>query len=218
MSNRLKTRRTWISVAAGAGALVVAAATAGGPGRRLDRRLYRATNGVGPLPRRADPFFEGVTELGSIWAAAGAAAAVASFGRRREALDALGAAGLMWLVGQGLKKVVRRPRPYDSLPEVRLLILKPRGTSWPSSHPAVLAAFLVVLTRDLSASRPVKAGGASLTGLVAVSRVALGVHFPSDVVGGVLLGLGLADVWSLAMSRTVLGRPYSVPSPGTVSG
>ena len=54
------------------------------------------------------------------------------------------------LVGQGLKRLYLRVRPYDALPEVvRLLIGKPKGTSWPSSHPAVLLAFLTVAGPEL---------------------------------------------------------------------
>ena len=38
----------------------------------------------------------------------------------------------MWLVGQGLKRLYLRVRPYDALPDaVRLLIGRPSGTSWP---------------------------------------------------------------------------------------
>src|SRR5438105_11199167 len=115
-----------------AAALTLGAATAGGPGRRLDRRLYRAINRN--EGRLADLSLEGLTELGSIWAAGGAAVVLAMRGRRREALDAFGAAGAMWVAGQLAKRLVNRPRPYDAV-QGRLLIERPRGTSWPSSHP-----------------------------------------------------------------------------------
>jgi membrane-associated phospholipid phosphatase len=192
----------WFSAAGAVGAFAIAAATADGEGRALDRRLYRVINGAwGP---RADLLFKGITELGSIWASVGATAALARAGRRREALDALGAAGTMWVLGQALKRLVVRPRPYDALEGLRLLIDRPRGTSWPSSHPAVLLAFVTVATRNLDASASTKAAAALLAGAVGLSRVYLGVHYPADVAGGVLLGRSVADAWSAAVSPRFL--------------
>jgi membrane-associated phospholipid phosphatase len=189
---------------AGMAALLLALVTAGGRGRGLDRRLYRRLNRArGP---RSDRFFWTVTELGSIWASAGAAALLAVRGRRREGLDALGAAGAMWVLGQLAKRAVDRPRPYLAMRDVRLLIDRPQGTSWPSSHPAVLLAFVTVAGRDLGLSLPARAGAAAVAGTVGFSRVYLGVHYPADVVGGLLLGRGVADLWSSLASPGVL-RP-----------
>lgn len=206
----------WFPAAAGMGALAVAALSAGGRGQALDRRVYRAINrGGGGL---TDGLFKGVTEFGSVWASVGATVALARGGRRKEALDALGAALTMWLLGQGLKKLWRRPRPYHSLKAVRLLIAEPAGTTWPSSHPAVLLAFVTVAARDLGASLPVKAAVAVLAGVVGTSRVYLGVHYPADVAGGLLLGRGVADLWTALVSPKILGRLPSVTVPGTVTG
>jgi membrane-associated phospholipid phosphatase len=201
-------------VAATAGAAAVAALTVGGRGQALDRWLYMRLNGS----RRpgADVLFKGVTELGSLWAAVGATVALSASGRRREALDALGAATAMWGVGQALKRVLLRPRPYDSLPELRLLIDRPRGTSWPSSHPAVLVAYLTVASRNLGSGKAIGSAMAGLAGLVGLSRVYLGVHFPADVVGGVLLGRAVADAWSAGVSPRRWSSRKGV-WPGTVT-
>src|ERR687892_656078 len=143
------TRRRWIPALAGMGALAVSALSAGGRGQAMDRRIYRAMNGGGN--GLTDAVFKGVTELGSLWASAGAAIALTRRGRRREALDALGAAGATWLMGQAVKKLWRRPRPYQNLADARRMIDEPRGSSWPSSHPAVLLSFVLVAGRDLRA-------------------------------------------------------------------
>ena len=191
---------------AGVAALFLALLTAGGRGRGLDHRLYRRLNRArGP---RSDRFFWTVTELGSIWASAGAAAVLAVRGRRREGIDALGAAGAMWVLGQLGKRIVDRPRPYIALRDARLLIDRPKGTSWPSSHPAVLLTFVTVAGRNLGLSPPAKAGAAAMAGTVGLSRVYLGVHYPADVVGGLLLGRGVADLWSsLATPRMLRPAP-----------
>jgi membrane-associated phospholipid phosphatase len=208
-------RRRWFPAVAGAGALATALLTAKGRGRSFDDGLYRNLNrGRGP---RADAFFKGITELGSILASAGAATAIAASGRRRQALDALGAAGAMWVVGQAAKRSVLRPRPYHALPGVRLLIGEPRGTTWPSSHPAVLLSFLTVAARDLDASRTMKAALAGVALLVGWSRIYLGVHYPADVAGGLLLGRGVADLWSALMSPWIVGRLPTQEVPDTVS-
>ncbi len=206
--------RRWLPIAAGVGAVAIAGATARGRGRDLDRRLYRVLDR--PARPVVDRCFEAITELGSIWASGAAAAVMAGRGRGREGLDALGAAGAMWAIGQLLKKAVR-PRPYDALTEVRLRIDRPRGTSWPSSHPAVLLAFVSVASRDVGASRLVRGGLAALAGAVGVSRVALGVHYPADVAGGLLLGGGLAGLWSGAVSPRIVGSPPSLGMAGTVT-
>jgi undecaprenyl-diphosphatase len=172
-------------------ALAVGVWTSSGRGRELDERAFRELNrDRGPA---ADAAFHGVTELGSIWASTGAAAVLLAAGRRRAAARGLAAAGFAWLAGQGLKKVFRRPRPYVADPAAaRVLIGPPRATSWPSSHPAVLLAFTTAAGRELGVGGP---GRAVLDGLgfaVGLSRSHVGVHYPADVVGGVLVGKAVA--------------------------
>lgn len=205
----------WFPAVSGAAALGVGLLTIRGRGRRADERLYRRLNrsrGAG-----TDAAFRGITELGSIWASAGAAAALAARDRPREGLDALGAAAAMWAVGQGAKRVFRRPRPYEALGDIRLLIGRPRGTSWPSSHPAVILAFVTVASRDLGLAPAARAALAGLAAAVGVSRVYLGVHYPGDVAGGLLLGRGVAGLWSTLVSPRVVGCAPTVLAPGTVS-
>jgi membrane-associated phospholipid phosphatase len=172
-------------------AVAVGVWTSGGRGREADDRAFRALNrDRGPA---LDALFHGVTELGSIWASVGAAAVLAASGRRRAAAGGLAAAGLTWLAGQGLKRVFLRPRPYVVAPEAtRVLIGPPRATSWPSSHPAVLLAFATVAARRLEVGAPGRAALDALGALVGVSRTYVGVHYPADVVGGVLLGKAVA--------------------------
>ncbi len=203
VSTRASRRNGLAGAAAGtAAALAVAAATSTPPGRAIDRAVFTAVNrGQGP---QADAVMKGVTELGSIMASAAAAGVLTLAGRRRAAGEALAAAGAMWLLGQGLKRVVRRPRPYDAAPSLsslRRLVHKPNGTSWPSSHPAVLLAFVTVAGRRLGLSRTVRAGLSALAATVGVSRVYVGVHYPSDVVGGMLLGRAVAATVDGVTSR-----------------
>jgi membrane-associated phospholipid phosphatase len=204
-------RRRWFPLVGGVAAAGVAVLSARGRGKQLDRSLYRALNGTGGPVR--DLFFKAITELGSIWASSAAASVMAARKRHREGMDALGAAVAMWALGQGLKRVVGRPRPYLALDDYRLLIAKPKGTTWPSSHPAVLLAFATVASRDLDVSPPAKAGLLATAAVVGISRVYLGVHFPADVAGGLLLGRAVADMWSAVVSPKLIGQLPSVASP-----
>lgn len=183
------------AAALAAGSLAVGVWALGDRGRAADERAFRSLNQ--DRGAAADGLALGVTELGSIWAAVGAAAVIASAGRRDAAVRGLGAAGIAWLAGQGLKKVFERPRPYEVDREgVRLLIGPPRASSWPSSHPAVLLAFITAAGRGAGLRRGARVGLAGLALAVGASRIHVGVHYPADVVGGLLLGRAVGEAVS----------------------
>jgi undecaprenyl-diphosphatase len=193
-------RVLWAGKLAAGAVAIGLGAVKGQEGPAVDRELFGLVNrGHGP---RADAYFGAVTELGSLWASGAAAGALLASGERRAAARALTAAGATWLLLQGVKRVVERPRPSVADPEgTRLLIAVPPATSWPSSHPAVLTTFTRVVARELGLGRLART---ALTGLdlsVAVSRVYLGVHYPSDVASGLLLGRAVARVWPRGRPR-----------------
>ena len=176
----------------GGAALAIGVAASGGPGRDADERAFRAVNGA--ADPRLDRTAGAITELGSIWASIGAAAVLALAGHRRAAGRGLVAAGSVWLLGQGLKRVFERPRPYEADAEgTRLLIGTPSASSWPSSHPAVLLAFVEAAGREARLRPAARVALTGLAGAVGVSRVVVGVHYPADVAGGLLLGRAVAE-------------------------
>ena len=102
-----------------------------------------------------------------------------------------------------LKPVFGRARPCQTLQELRLLVRCPHSFSMPSGHAIssfAAAAALFYLPRyfvPLSARwYPV-----ILAACVALSRIYLGVHYPSDVIVGAILGSAVALLFSLLYER-----------------
>lgn len=101
----------------------------------------------------------------------------------------LGESGVVTLV----KMIVGRPRP----PLLPHLVATP-GASFPSGHAAGTAATYVVVALAFTVSSSVVlrwwaiAAAGVLIAAVAASRVLLGVHYPTDVLGGAALGIAFA--------------------------
>ncbi len=149
----------------------------------------------GPL---VDRVVSAATDLGSMFAVAGTAGVLATSHRLRSAVDVFGGGMLAWSAAQGLKPLVRRPRPYQ-LEKAERLVAEPSGSSWPSAHPAVVAAVASVLSPRLP--RNGRGVGTVIAVFVAASRVYVGVHYPTDVVAGLGIGALSGTAWQGAATR-----------------
>ena len=87
-----------------------------------------------------------------------------------------------------LKPLVGRVRPYEVEATLAPESARPTGSSFPSGHAATAFAAAVALSRTWRGGRLV---WWTLAVLAALSRVYLGVHYPTDVVGGAVLGAAL---------------------------
>lgn len=141
-----------------------------------------------------DAFFRGVTWLGSLYVLTPLAvlgAAILLHGRRWREIPFLvvGFGGAVLLVHLA-KALLDRPRPTLVEPLVAL----PADSSFPSAHTTQIAAFALCLAFIIHRTIPewqFIAGvlAVALVAAVALSRIYLQVHFPSDVLGGLLLGV-----------------------------
>ena len=85
-----------------------------------------------------------------------------------------------------LKNLVARTRPYDVNTGIQLLVAKLRDYSFPSGHTA--ASFASVTALYLSGERRIWIIALVISCLIALSRLYLYVHYPTDVLGGIIFG------------------------------
>lgn len=104
------------------------------------------------------------------------------------------------LVNLILKNVIARVRPYVLVEGLQLITREPSDYSFPSGHSG--AAFAVASVLLLCMPRKVGIPAVILAALIAFSRLYLGAHFPTDVIGGILIGCltGFA-AWKLVWKK-----------------
>jgi membrane-associated phospholipid phosphatase len=152
----------------------------------LDERGVARVRGL-PHPRAADAALAGLsraTDHSAGWFAAGLAGAALDRRRRRRWLAATARIGAVELAVRAVKRAHSRRRP-----DLPALAPVTSPNSFPSAHTAAatvaVSAFGGLLPRPLLGV---------LLALTAFSRLYLGVHYPSDVLAGVLIGRACAGL------------------------
>lgn len=179
----------------------------------MDVAIFRAINGAHAAA--LDPIMLAATWLG-VGAGVWFVFALVAMTQPRHRAAAFRAV-LALLLTQGLadhivKPLVGRPRPFEGgVPNARM-IQSPRPTtgSFPSGHAASAVAGAIAMSRIWPQA---SWAFAALGALIAYSRIYVGVHYPSDVLAGALLGLACAWL-ALGGRHRSTWTLQSAPAPG----
>jgi membrane-associated phospholipid phosphatase len=150
----------------------------------LDERLLRVARTRGHTPRaeRAVARFSRLGEHGAVWLAIGVAGAVLDRERGAEWRRATATVAGVFVLNTAIKQVIRRRRP--ELPGLPALTGTPTALSFPSAHASTSFAGARLYTQLGLPVAPLY----SLAMALSLSRLYLGVHYPSDVLAGAALG------------------------------
>lgn len=129
------------------------------------------------------------------WLAVSALGALLQPARRREWLTAGVGAFLAHAAAVVIKRVVKRKRPDH--PAISVNVGTPSQLSFPSAHATSTTAAAILLGRVTGLPLP-----AILVPPMALSRLVLGVHYPSDVLTGVVVGAAVAQSVGAISQRT----------------
>jgi undecaprenyl-diphosphatase len=157
--------------------------------RVLDRGLLRVlrTRGHAPRVEAAVMAYSRAGEHGALWLGIALTGAALHASQRASYLRAVRAILLTYGVNTAIKQVARRARPtFEDLPQLMPTIT---GLSYPSAHASM--SFAAARTLGLALPRGPLYGGAVA---MALSRPYIGVHYPSDVVAGAVLGDAIGTI------------------------
>lgn len=141
-----------------------------------------------PRAERLVSGFSRLGEHGAIWLAIGVGGQVLDRERGTDWRRATGIVAGTYVLNSAIKQIVRRPRPQ--LPGLPALTSTPTKLSFPSAHASTSLVGAISYARLGLPAVPLFALAKGL----ALSRLYLGVHYPSDILAGALLGATVAMV------------------------
>ena len=136
------------------------------------------------------PIFTTITKLGNagiIWIAVSLLLLISKKTRKIGCMGIVALLLSLLINNVCLKNWVARTRPYDAIDSLIPLIKKPTDYSFPSGHTASSFAVACILYRKLPKRYGITA--MVLAVLIAISRLYIGVHYPTDVILGMISGI-----------------------------
>lgn len=141
------------------------------------------------------PVMQGITTLGDggvFWIILSVLLLLFKKTRKVGICCALGLIFDLLVVNIAVKPLVARVRPYEVIKEITILTHQPGDHSFPSGHSAGSFACAWAFFRAYKKKWGVPA--LVLASLIAISRLYVGVHYPTDVIGGIVIGIIVGEL------------------------
>lgn len=169
----------------------------------MNEFLFRLLNTLAGRSEIVDWLLSFLAQPGALLATVGLALyAIYGIAKRRGARErrdilhrwffVFAAALLGWFAADIVKGIVAAPRPFLELSDVTLLFPYGDHDSFPSGHAAFLSGLVAALSFFLPAEKKAFRILLAVTILVGLARVAAGIHWPFDILGGMLFGTAAA--------------------------
>ena len=143
-----------------------------------------------PLLDKIMVFITSLGNGGMIWIAATILLLIPKKTRKVGIMSGVALLGSLIINNHIIKNIVQRPRPFVTFTDLRILIPTPSEFSFPSGHTASSFAAAGVFYSNLPKKFGVPA--VILAGLIGLSRLYVGVHYPTDVIAGIVMGILLS--------------------------
>jgi len=131
-------------------------------------------------------FFTTIGNVGMVWIAI---CVLLLFNKKSRKAGFIGLIALLIteiLCNQLIKEWVQRERPFEHIADFNLLIKNPNSYSFPSGHTTASFAVAIVISKYI---RKLMIPTLVLAILISYSRMYLYVHYPSDILAGIILGV-----------------------------
>lgn len=149
------------------------------------------------------PYVTDLGNMGAVWIII-SLILIANKRYRNAGIMCLVALLLTTITGEGiLKNIVQRPRPFVQYPSIHLIIPKPPSYSFPSGHAGSSFAAAWIIARNL---KKVAVPVYILAAAIAFSRLYLMVHYPSDILAGILLGTACAICAEMLVKKYLIRK------------
>lgn len=111
--------------------------------------------------------------------------------KKEQVVHALIAAFFAWTAAQIIKSIFPVVRPYQVSGELPLTIIPPLDGAFPSAHTAIIfAVAMTIWQHDRKIGKLYLIGAA----IIGIARILANVHYPIDILGGVVLGAAISVV------------------------
>jgi membrane-associated phospholipid phosphatase len=172
-------------------------------GQRIDAWAFLFLNLRGRRPLWLDRFMWSFTQLGNSLTTLILALIIFFAGARLLSYTLILGTLTLWLVVELLKLMVRRRRPFLRLTQARVIGHREAGRSFPSGHTSQIFFVVTLLANSIQPGVAMLTAFYAIAVLVGLTRMYVGVHYPRDVLAGMILG----STWGI-LGGIVLRAPF----------